>query len=76
MTAIEEIKTRGDKVIVVTNTNLDFNVDTTIRVPSISNKLDALICLIPLQLFAYHCAAFLNKDIDRPRNISKCVTVP
>ena len=76
MTAIEEIKTRGGKVIVVTNTNLDFNVDTTIRVPSISNKLDALICLIPLQLFAYHCAAFLNKDIDRPRNISKCVTVP
>jgi glucosamine--fructose-6-phosphate aminotransferase (isomerizing) len=30
---------------------------------------------VPLQLLAYHCAAALGRDIDKPRNLAKSVTV-
>ena len=74
-TAIEEIRTRGGKVIAITNCDIDLKADTTVMVPSICNELDALLCLIPLQLFAYHCALFLNRDIDKPKHLAKSVTV-
>jgi glucosamine--fructose-6-phosphate aminotransferase (isomerizing) len=31
--------------------------------------------VIPLQLFAYHTAKALGRDIDMPRNLAKSVTV-
>ena len=30
---------------------------------------------IPLQLLAYHAAVALGRDVDRPRNLAKSVTV-
>jgi len=33
------------------------------------------VTIIPLQLFAYHIAAFHGLDIDQPRNLAKSVTV-
>jgi glucosamine--fructose-6-phosphate aminotransferase (isomerizing) len=30
---------------------------------------------IPLQLLAYHTAKALGRDIDKPRNLAKSVTV-
>ncbi len=30
---------------------------------------------IPLQLLAYHTALSLGRDIDKPRNLAKSVTV-
>jgi len=37
--------------------------------------LESLINTIPLQLFAYHIAVALGRDVDRPRNLAKSVTV-
>jgi len=30
---------------------------------------------VPLQLFAYHVAKILGREIDKPRNLAKSVTV-
>jgi glucosamine--fructose-6-phosphate aminotransferase (isomerizing) len=30
---------------------------------------------LPMQLLAYECAVALGRDVDRPRNLAKSVTV-
>ena len=37
--------------------------------------LEPLLNTVALQLFAYHMAVALGKDVDRPRNLAKSVTV-
>ncbi|KKT04955.1 MAG: Isomerizing Glutamine-fructose-6-phosphate aminotransferase [Candidatus Magasanikbacteria bacterium GW2011_GWD2_43_18] len=37
--------------------------------------LQPLLNTIPLQLFAYYTAVALGRDVDRPRNLAKSVTV-
>ncbi|MET0132499.1 MAG: glutamine--fructose-6-phosphate transaminase (isomerizing) [Kibdelosporangium sp.] len=73
---IEQIKARGGPVIVVTNAELpDGLADAVLRVPSNEPELDPILLTIPLQMFAYHVAAALGRDIDKPRNLAKSVTV-
>ncbi|MDO3646228.1 glutamine--fructose-6-phosphate transaminase (isomerizing) [Nocardia mangyaensis] len=73
---IEQIKARGGPVIAVTNADLPANVaDDVIRIPRVAPELDAMLLTIPLQLLAYHTALALGRDIDKPRNLAKSVTV-
>jgi len=73
---IEQIKARGGPVIAVTNAELPPGLaDAEIRVPSATPELDPILLTIPLQLFAYHLALRLGRDIDKPRNLAKSVTV-
>lgn len=43
--------------------------------PKNEPELDPLLLNIPLQLFAYHAAVALARDVDKPRNLAKSVTV-
>ena len=73
---IKEVKARGGPVIAVTNADLpDDLADAVIRVPRNEPELDPILLTIPLQLFAYHLAIKLGRDIDKPRNLAKSVTV-
>jgi len=73
---IEQIKARGGPVIAVTNAELPAGLaDAVLRVPASEPELDPLLFAIPLQLFAYHLARQLGRDIDKPRNLAKSVTV-
>ncbi|GAA5104234.1 glutamine--fructose-6-phosphate transaminase (isomerizing) [Haloechinothrix salitolerans] len=73
---IEQIKARGGPVIAVTNAELPSGLaDAEIRVPHATPELDPILLTIPLQLFAYHLALRLGRDIDKPRNLAKSVTV-
>jgi glucosamine--fructose-6-phosphate aminotransferase (isomerizing) len=49
--------------------------DDLIIVPKTMELLEPLLTTIPLQLFAYHMAVALGRDVDRPRNLAKSVTV-
>jgi glucosamine--fructose-6-phosphate aminotransferase (isomerizing) len=49
--------------------------DDLIVVPSNEVELDPMLFTIPLQLFAYHMAIALGRDVDQPRNLAKSVTV-
>ena len=73
---IEQIKARGGPVIAVTNASLrDGLADSVIQVPSSEPELDPILFTVPLQIFAYHLAHHLGRDIDKPRNLAKSVTV-
>jgi glutamine---fructose-6-phosphate transaminase (isomerizing) len=76
ISTIEQIKARGGPVIAVTSASLPADLaDATIRVPRAEPELEPILLNIPLQLLAYHVAAKLGRDIDKPRNLAKSVTV-
>ncbi len=76
ISTIEQIKARGGPVIAVTSADIpDGLADATIRVPKAESELEPILFNIPLQLLAYHAAAKLGRDIDKPRNLAKSVTV-
>ena len=73
---VKEVKARGAKVIFVTNqdTNNDF-YDILIKVPKVSEILQPILTIVPLQLLAYEVAKLKGCNIDKPRNLAKSVTV-
>ncbi|PKV82325.1 glutamine--fructose-6-phosphate transaminase (isomerizing) [Nocardia fluminea] len=76
LSTIEQIKARGGPVIAVTNADLPADAaDEVIRVPRVAPELDPMLLTIPLQLLAYHTAIALGRDVDKPRNLAKSVTV-
>ena len=76
ISTIEQIKARGGPVIAVTSGDLPVDLaDAVIRVPHCTPELDPILLTIPLQMFAYQMAAKLGRDIDKPRNLAKSVTV-
>ena len=76
VSTIEQIKARGGPVIAVTSADLPSGLaDAVVRVPRGEPELEPLLLNVPLQLLAYHVAAKLGRDIDKPRNLAKSVTV-
>lgn len=75
---MKEVKARGGKIIAVC-TKGDDEVkeiaDDVIEVPKIMPCFYPFLLVVPLQLFAYHCAVKLERDVDQPRNLAKSVTV-
>jgi len=75
-----EIKSRNGKVLVITD-NVDEmrkylgNDDYIIKVPNTIPQLTPIINIIPLQLLSYYVADHLGREIDKPRNLAKSVTV-
>ncbi len=75
---MEEIKSRGGKVIAITtqgNDEIKAVADDVIYIPKTLEMLTAILSVVPLQLFAYHMAVLNNRDVDKPRNLAKSVTV-
>jgi glucosamine--fructose-6-phosphate aminotransferase (isomerizing) len=50
-------------------------VEDVLIVPTTEPELQPILLSIPLQLVAYHAALALGRDIDKPRNLAKSVTV-
>ena len=75
---IEEVRARKSKILMIANIG-DENVtelsEDVIYVPETMELLEPLLNTLPMQLFAYHMAVSLGKDVDRPRNLAKSVTV-
>ncbi|BDM67085.1 glutamine--fructose-6-phosphate aminotransferase [isomerizing] [Streptomyces nigrescens] len=72
--ALEEIKARSGRILAVAHQDQE-KADDTIIVPKNEPELDPILMGIPLQLLAYHTALALGRDIDKPRNLAKSVTV-
>jgi glucosamine--fructose-6-phosphate aminotransferase (isomerizing) len=75
---MQEIKTRGGKVIAIA-TEGDEEIadiaDEVIYTPPNLDFLQPIPAVVALQLFAYYCAVERGCDIDQPRNLAKSVTV-
>ena len=75
---MQEVKARDGKVIVVTNRDAGEVADVAdevIQVPRVSELLQPIVNVVPLQLFAYFVAVRRGADVDQPRNLAKSVTV-
>ena len=78
MANLEEVKARGGPVIAIVENGDERAAelaDDVIRVPHVSEFLQPLVSIIPLQLLAYHIALLRGCDVDKPRNLAKSVTV-
>ena len=71
---IEEVKSRGADIIIVTNEKV-LGYDNQIIVPKISEFFEPLLVVPALQLIAYETANLRGCDIDKPKNLAKSVTV-
>jgi glucosamine--fructose-6-phosphate aminotransferase (isomerizing) len=75
---IHEVRSRGGHVIAVA-TEGDEHIKTMAEdvfyVPDVTEMLQPLVTVVPLQLLAYHAALMRGKDVDKPRNLAKSVTV-
>ena len=73
---IQETIARGARVILVTNPDADATgFSHVVRLPKFDPELVSIPAAIVLQLFAYAAAKEKGRDIDKPRNLAKSVTV-
>ncbi|MDP3093400.1 MAG: glutamine--fructose-6-phosphate transaminase (isomerizing) [bacterium] len=75
---LEEIKARRGRIIAVTtegNRKMERLAQDVVYVPKTLELLTPLLTIVPLHLFAYYFAKKLGRDVDRPRNLAKSVTV-
>jgi glucosamine--fructose-6-phosphate aminotransferase (isomerizing) len=76
--SLQEIKARGGPVIAVAeegDSKIQGLADAVLQVPKTHELLQPILNVIPLQLFSYHTAVALGRDVDKPRNLAKSVTV-
>lgn len=75
---IEEVRSRGGHVIAVATEGdeaIKSLCEAVFWVPDVPEPLQPLLTVVPLQLLAYHAAVMRGKDVDKPRNLAKSVTV-
>ncbi len=74
---MQEIKARSGPLIAICNDSkkLADIADDCIKIPETIEQLQPLLAAPVLHMFAYHVAKELGKNIDKPRNLAKSVTV-
>ncbi|MCE5299210.1 MAG: glutamine--fructose-6-phosphate transaminase (isomerizing) [Methanoregulaceae archaeon] len=75
---IREMKARGTPLIILGeggDRDLEEIADVFIPLPGADSVAGLLSATVILQLLAYHTADALGRDIDKPRNLAKSVTV-
>jgi glutamine---fructose-6-phosphate transaminase (isomerizing) len=75
---IEEVRARDGLVIAVTDRDpaeLGGVAHHVLQVPRVSEHLQPIVNVVPLQLLAYYTGVRRGADVDQPRNLAKSVTV-
>ena len=75
---LQEIHARGGKIVAVVDDAASPAAqlaNDAIVVPNVTEQLQPLVAVVPAFLFAYYAAKKLGRDIDKPRNLAKSVTV-
>ena len=75
---VQQVKSRGGSVIAIVsedNHGMKELADYCLEIPNVPECLTPIVAAVPLQLLAYYIAINKGKDVDRPRNLAKSVTV-
>src|SRR5438874_7746665 len=76
---IEQVKARKGPIIALTSgkgvKELQGIANDIVSLPEAPDCVMPVLTVIPLQLLAYHLAVELGRDVDKPRNLAKSVTV-
>ncbi|RDW16030.1 glutamine--fructose-6-phosphate transaminase (isomerizing) [Oceanobacillus arenosus] len=71
---VQEVVSRGANAMVISMKGLEQDTDAFV-LPHVHEMLTPLVSVVPLQLLAYYAALQLDRDVDKPRNLAKSVTV-
>jgi glucosamine--fructose-6-phosphate aminotransferase (isomerizing) len=75
---IQEVRARAGKVIAIVSdgdTDASRFADDVIFVPKAHEMVSPIVNVVALQLLGYFSAVALGRDVDKPRNLAKSVTV-
>ena len=74
---LQECKARGARICLIHTEGDDIaeHGDVSIAVPETMDLCSPFLTVLPLQLLAYKAGLALDRNIDRPRNLAKSVTV-
>ena len=75
---MQEVRARGGQLYVFADADTHIASGDgihVIRLPEHYGALSPILHVVPLQLLAYHTALARGNDVDKPRNLSKSVTV-
>ena len=75
---VHEVRARGGRVLAVTTRDAEGLGDAAsdiLTVPQVPSDLSPVMMSIPMQLLAYRIGVLRGRDVDRPRNLAKSVTV-
>ena len=78
VSSIQEIKARKGKTIVITTEGCELPpgvADGIVFIPDCHEAVLPIVAAVPVQLLSYYIAAELKRDVDKPRNLAKSVTV-
>ena len=79
LASASEIKSRGGKIVFVTNLTIDEqnanNIDVIYKLKKCPVFLVSNLAIIPFQILAYQTCLKLGHNPDKPRNLAKSVTV-
>lgn len=73
-----EVEVRGAYIMSVTvngNYAIEKQSKLTLYIPNIDPCFTASLAVIPLQLLSYYVGVARGLDVDKPRNLAKCVAV-
>src|ERR1700722_9758016 len=76
---LQQIKARKGPIIAIAtegDEEILQQADDVFYVPGAPEYTTPILSVVALQLFAYHMAVILGRDVDKPRNLAKSVTVP
>ncbi len=75
---LQEVRARDGTVIALASDGdetIAQHSDEVLYVPLVHELLSPIVNVVPLQLLAYETALRLGRDVDKPRNLAKSVTV-
>ena len=75
---LHEVRARGGKLYVITDTSAGIVSDVDIellKISPVNEYMSPMVYTVPLQLLSYHIAVLKGADVDQPRNLAKSVTV-
>jgi glucosamine--fructose-6-phosphate aminotransferase (isomerizing) len=75
---VKEVQAREAPVVAITSDpdeRIREFADDVLTVPETHPDVAGILANVQLQLVAYHAADYMDRDIDKPRNLAKSVTV-
>jgi glucosamine--fructose-6-phosphate aminotransferase (isomerizing) len=75
---VQEVRARGGSILGVVTEGSEEAAslcEHVVTLPPCSELFTPVLAVLPLQLLAYYTAVELGRDVDRPRNLAKSVTV-
>jgi glucosamine--fructose-6-phosphate aminotransferase (isomerizing) len=76
---VQEIAARGGKIILIGDKSalheLAIDLFAALVMPTVDPLIAPVVYAVPMQVLAYRVALRMGRDVDKPRNLAKSVTV-